>query len=51
MKAIAAIKAYFSEGSRPVSISELKELSVPEREELGRGACEALGEEFEASKK
>lgn len=45
MKAIAAIKKYFGT-DRSVGLSELKELSVKEREELGRGACEAMGVEF-----
>jgi hypothetical protein len=47
MKAIAAIKEYFN--PPPVSMSELKELSKEERQELGRLACEQLGVEFEAA--
>jgi hypothetical protein len=33
----------------PDSMSELKELSKEERQELGRLACEQLGVEFEAA--
>ncbi len=53
MKAIAAIKAYFEADphGREVSMSELKDLSKDERQELGEMCCEALGVEFEATEK
>ena len=49
MKAIVAIKRFFEEGphGRKVEMSELKELDMKEREELGRLCCGALGVEFE----
>jgi hypothetical protein len=44
---VGAIRRYFGEGSRPVSMDELKALSHDEREELGRGAAKELGMELE----
>lgn len=45
MKAIVAIKTYFDQP--PVTMEEIKNLSHDERQELGKLACEQLGEEFE----
>lgn len=43
-----AIKTYFEQdGGRRVDLAEMKSLSREERNELGKLACEALGETFE----
>lgn len=51
MKAVAAIKAYFEAEphGRKISMDELRDLSKPERQELGEMCCEELGVEFEAA--
>ena len=52
MKAISAIKTYFGDDGphgRDVTMAEIKALSKEERQEIGRMAAEALGEEFEPS--
>lgn len=43
------MKAYFEAEphGRKVTMDELRELSKPERQELGEMCCEALGVEFE----
>jgi len=47
MTKLEAIRKFFSEGpsGRKVEMTELKALSTEEREELGRLALEALGEQ------
>jgi hypothetical protein len=50
MTSMKAIKVYFGDTpphNRKVGIDELKALSPSEREELGKMACAALGEEWE----
>lgn len=50
MTAIAAIKRFFEEDGNDASkinLQELKQLARDERQELGRLACEQLGETFE----
>lgn len=48
MTAIKAIKTYFEkDGSRKVDMNEMKNLPPADRHELGKLACEALGETFE----
>jgi hypothetical protein len=49
IKAISAIKRYFEAdpNGRKVTMDELKACSLDERQELGRLAAEALGEEFQ----
>lgn len=53
MKAIVAIKRFFEADphGRKVEMAELKELSMEERDELGRLCADALGVEFEPSAK
>lgn len=52
MKSIVAIKRFFEADphGRKVDMAELKELSIDERDELGRLCCAALGVEWEPSK-
>ena len=48
MKAVPAIKRYFeSNGGRKIEMSELKELTHEERQELGEMAAVELGKTFE----
>ena len=49
MKSIPAIKKFFEAEphGRPVSMQEMKDLTVQERAELGELACAELGQEFE----
>lgn len=49
MKAITALKKFFEPEphGRKVSMTEIKDLTHAERQELGRLAAEALGETFE----
>lgn len=51
MTNLAAIKKFFGEGpsGRPVTLQEVKALTVEERQELGKLACEALGEPWEGA--
>ena len=48
MSPIKAIKTFFEkDGGRVVGIDEVKALTSEDRAELGRLACEALGEVYE----
>lgn len=49
MRPLTAIKRYFETEphARPLRAPEIKELSREDRMELGRLACEELGEPFE----
>ncbi len=48
-KSIPAIKKYFeSNGGRKIQMSEMKELTHEERQELGEMCAKELGEPFEA---
>lgn len=43
---VQAIKRYFADDPRPVSLAELKELSQEDRKELGALAAKELGLEL-----
>ncbi len=45
-----AIKDFFGIPGRPVTLSELKELSSSSRQELAEGAAAELGKELEVKK-
>ena len=48
MTGIKAIRTYFElDGGRKITMTEMKDLSKEERAELGKLACEALGETYE----
>jgi hypothetical protein len=43
MSSVMAIRRFFSEGARPVSLDELKQLDTRDKEELGVLCASALG--------
>lgn len=45
---IAAIREFFKDGPRPLTIGEMKRLSASDRAELGDLCAEALGKEVSA---
>ncbi len=48
---VAAIKRYFeSDGGRPITLSEMRALTGPDRDELGAACAKALGCELEEVK-
>jgi hypothetical protein len=48
---VKAIKEFFeADGGRKVTMSEMRELSTSERNELGQMCAEALGKEIESVK-
>lgn len=51
MKSIVAIKRFFEQDGEKIDLTELKALSIEDREELGRLACVELGEEWEPAAK
>lgn len=44
---VGAIKEYFADSERPVTLGEMKELTMDDRAELGRLAAEQLGVEID----